>query len=72
MEEYKVKRTKENKPYVTFVAKDKSGEIKCIAFSECVNKCFGEFGEKFIVGLTGYITYDYGPQLVVNKCKKIK
>lgn len=72
MEDYKVKKTKNNKPYVTFIAKDKSGEIKCIAFSECVEKYFGEFGEKAIVGLTGEVTYEYGPQLVVQKCRKFR
>lgn len=66
------KRTKKNKPFYTFTLSDKSGDIKCIAFSECLDEYCELLSEKNIVGLTGTISKndDFGVQFIVDKVTK--
>lgn len=71
MENLMFRRTKKNKPFNTFTLSDKSGDIKCVAFSECVDKYYEHFSEKGIVGLTGTVSKDdFGVQFIVNKVTK--
>lgn len=71
MENLVFRRTKQNKPFCTFIISDKSGSIKCVAFSECIDKSFEHFRENSIVGLTGVASKDdFGVQFIVNKVTK--
>lgn len=59
---------KDSKPLKTMILEDKTAEIKCVAFNDCLSEFAGAFEEDAVVALLGTFKVDtFGPQIVIQK-----
>lgn len=59
---------KDGKPMKTMILEDKTAEIKCVAFNDCLSEYAGSFEEDSVVALLGTFKVDtFGPQIIIQK-----